>query len=264
MAKNTDESFVNAIKKASHDMENRPSVLSIAWGAPESNWDALSMKSLDDAFRDAAERGITIVCASGDGGATDGIGDGELHVDFPASSPWVLACGGTLLKRSGKNISGETVWSDKEGFGSGGGVSRFFPKPEWQSKVDVPLSPNGKSGRGVPDVAAHASPQIGYRVVINGSKVVIGGTSASTPLWAGLIALLNQALGKNIGFFNPMLYEKIGPLGALRDITKGNNNVKKVPGYSARLGWDPCTGWGSPEGEKLIQALRDRLPSQSH
>jgi kumamolisin len=262
MAKNTNQSFVNAIRKATNDEENRPSVLSIAWGQPESNWDARSMNSLDEAFRDAAARGITIVCASGDGGATDGVDDGELHVDFPASSPWVLACGGTLLKRSGKNISDETVWNDKAGFGSGGGVSGFFPRPEWQSKAEVPLSPKGRPGRGVPDVAAHASPQVGYRVVINGAKVVIGGTSASTPLWAGLIALLNQALGKNIGFFNEMLYDKLGPQGALRDITKGNNNVKKVTGYSARVGWDPCTGWGSPDGEKILQKLRDQLPSQ--
>jgi hypothetical protein len=258
MAENTNEGFLNAVKRASHDEQNRPSVLSIAWGGSDSQWTAPSMKALNNAFRDAAMLGITIVCASGDNAATDGVDDGELHVDFPASSPWVLACGGTRLKRSGKNAA-ETVWNDKAGIGSGGGVSRFFPKPKWQLGVDVPLNPMGKPGRGVPDVAAHASPESGYLVVIKGNTVVMGGTSASTPLWAGLIALLNQALGKNIGFFNPMLYEKIGPLAALRDITVGDNSVKKVPGYSARVGWDPCTGWGSPDGEKLLQVLRKQM-----
>jgi kumamolisin len=97
--------------------------------------------------------------------------------------------------------------------------------------------------------------------VINGKMVVMGGTSASTPLWAGLIARLNQALGRNIGYFNPLLYQKIGPLGGLRDITQGNNSTKGIKGYSARPGWDPCTGWGSPNGAKLLDALRTQMTS---
>ena len=262
MAPNTNQGFVNAVKTASHDETNRPSILSIAWGGPESIWDGQSLKALDDAFHEAAILGITVVCASGDGGVTDGVDDGEPHVDFPASSPWVLACGGTLLTISGERIKKEVVWSDKAGFGTGGGVSRVFPKPEWQTGVDVPLNPDGKPGRGVPDVAAHASPQIGYRVVINGKTVAIGGTSASTPLWAGLIARLNQAAGRNIGYINPTLYHKIGPSGALRDITVGNNGVKKVSGYPARPGWDPCTGWGSPDGKRLLRALQDDFRSR--
>lgn len=261
MAPNTSQGFVNAITTACHDEKNRPSILSIAWGGPEASWESATHKALNDALESAAKRGITVLCASGDGGVTDGVTDGERHVDFPASSPWVLACGGTRVKRSGDRIARETVWNDPGEAATGGGVSRIFARPDWQSGVDVPLNPLGKSGRAIPDVAAHASTHPGYFVVFNGNKVVVGGTSASTPLWAGLIARLNQALGKNLGFFNPLLYQKIGPLGALRDITLGDNGMKNLDGYTARPGWDLCTGWGSPNGKKLLNALRSSLDS---
>ena len=261
MAPNTSQGFVNAITTACRDEKNRPSILSIAWGGPESSWDAASHQALNEALASAARRGITVLCASGDGGVTDGVADGERHIDFPASSPWALACGGTRVKRAGNRIARETVWNDPGEAATGGGVSRIFARPDWQSGVDAPLNPLGKSGRAIPDVAAHASTHPGYFVVFNGNKVVVGGTSASTPLWAGLIARLNQALGKNLGFFNPVLYQKIGPLGAFRDITLGDNGMKNVEGYGARPGWDLCTGWGSPNGKKLLDALRSSLDS---
>ncbi|HEY2467471.1 MAG TPA: S8 family serine peptidase [Terracidiphilus sp.] len=260
MAPNTTAGFVEAIKTASSDEKNRPSVLSISWGITESNWTAEALKALDDALHFAAMQDITIMCACGDNGATDGMNDGELHVDFPASSPWVLACGGTRLTRSGEGILRETVWNEGSGTATGGGVSRVFPAPSWQSRIHVPSSPDHKTGRAIPDVAAHASVHPGYEVVFHGNKTFLGGTSASTPLWAGLIALLNQALGRNVGYINPLLYEELGPLGVLRDITEGDNGVPGVEGYSARTGWDPCTGWGSPDGGKLLEALKAHLP----
>jgi hypothetical protein len=258
MAPNTAVGFLNAIRTASQDEKNRPSIISISWGGPEHTWQAQARAELNRAFQAAALTGITVLCACGDGGVTDGVDDGQPHVDFPASSPWVLACGGTRLISSGDEIRSETVWND-EGGTTGGGVSQIFPRPDWQSNVDVPLGPKGKDGRAIPDVAAHASNQPGYAVVVNGQKKVAGGTSASTPFWAGLIARINHGLGRNIGFVNPILYKKIGPMGAFRDIVEGNNGVPGVKGYPARPGWDASTGWGSPNGTKLLESLRANM-----
>jgi len=257
-APNTQKGFLDAIEKAIADESNRPSVLAIAWGAPEANWTKQDMKNFDLAFQAAAARGITIVCAAGDGGVADGLDDGKAHVDFPASSPWVLACGGTRLIASGNEIRSEVVWNDGTS-GTGGGVSDVFPLPQWQSAINVPARRNGKRGRGIPDVAAHASPEPGYSTFVHGKSIVLGGTTAVAPLWAGLIALLNQGIGRNLGHFNPVLYNDIGPAGALRSITDGSNGIRGVEGYRAGAGWNACTGWGSPNGAKLLEALRSSL-----
>src|SRR5580692_10316715 len=209
-AENTDAGFLNAITTAVHDSTNNPSVVSISWGGPESSWTQQAMTSMDEAFQSAAAMGVTVCVAAGDDGSTDGVNDGLNHVDFPASSPNVLACGGTELIASGNAITSETVWNElanNEG-ATGGGVteSLIFSLPKWQAALGVPPSANsGFLGRGVPDVAGNADPYRGYIIRVNGKSDVIGGTGAAASLWAGLIALINQKLGKPLGYINPFL-----------------------------------------------------------
>jgi kumamolisin len=248
-APNTDQGFIDAITTAVHDTTNRPSVISISWGGPESSWTAQSMAALDAACQSAAALGVTITVAAGDDGSTDG-GTGN-NVDFPASSPHVLACGGTKLVASGATISSEVVWNElasQEG-ATGGGVSNVFPLPSWQANANVPASSASAGGRGVPDVAGDADPSTGYTIRVDGETEVIGGTSAVAPLWAGLIAVANQQLGSPVGFVQPALYAAKAA-AAFNDITQGNNGA-----FSAGPGWDACTGLGSPIAEKLIPLL---------
>ena len=169
-APNTDKGFLDAITTATHDTINNPSVISISWGSAENNWTAQAMTSFDQAFQTATALGITICCASGDNGSADGETDGNAHVDFPASSPFALGCGGTKLTTTGNTISSETVWNEGTTSATGGGVSAFFPLPTYQSKAGVPLSANAphKAGRGVPDVAGDADPATGYFVRVDG------------------------------------------------------------------------------------------------
>jgi kumamolisin len=248
---NTDAGFLNAITTAIHDTTNKPSVISISWGGPESSWTQQSMTAFDQAFQAAAVMGITVCVASGDNGSSDGVNDGGNHVDFPASSPHALACGGTSLQASGTTISGESVWNNgAQGGAGGGGVSTFFPLPTWQNGLRVTLTSGGTQPlkmRGVPDVSGDADPDTGYDVRIDGTNTVIGGTSAVAPLWAGLIARINAAKGSAAGFINPQLY---AAASALNDITTGNNGS-----YEAAPGWDACTGLGSPDGTKIAAAL---------
>jgi len=209
---------------------------------------------MDETFQSAAAMGVTVCVAAGDDGSTDGVTDGLNHVDFPASSPNVLACGGTRLVASGNTITSETVWNElanNEG-ATGGGISDFFPLPAWQNAAGVPPSanPNYNVGRGVPDVSGDADPTTGYVTLVDGQSGVTGGTSAVAPLWAGLIALINQALGKPVGFVNPLLYQNASTVGGFHSITSGNNGA-----YSAGSGWNPCTGLGSPIGTQIAVAL---------
>src|SRR6185312_1060471 len=170
-------------------------------------------------------------------------------------SPNVLACGGTRLEGSGSTISSEVVWNNGSNGATGGGVSDVFDLPTWQANAQVPPSINAGSrvGRGVPDVAGDADPQTGYSVLVDGQALTVGGTSAVAPLWAGLLALINQQLGKPVGFINPTLYQQINQAQVFNDITSGANN-----GYSAGPGWDACTGWGSADGTKLLSALEQQ------
>ncbi len=262
-APNTSKGFLDAITMAIHDTTNKPSAISISWGNPEKNWSAQDMNSFDQAFQTAAALGVTICCAAGDAGSGDenpdqlaefgAVPDGLAHADFPGSSPFVLCCGGTKLIGSGTAIASEGVWNDDPlRSATGGGVSDFFAVPTYQSATGIPVSANagGHKGRGVPDVAGDADPATGYVVRVDGQEFVIGGTSAVAPLWAGLIALMNQKLGHSVGFLNPLIYGSIVGKGAFRDITSGNNGA-----YSAKKGWDACTGWGTPDGAKLLHAL---------
>lgn len=251
-APNTDQGFIDAITTAVHDTTNNPSVLSISWGGPEDSWTAQARQQMEQAFTDAGTLGISVTAAAGDNGSTDGSTDGAQHVDFPASAPHALGCGGTSLRASGASITSEVVWntSASGGGATGGGVSIEFALPGYQQAADVPDNVDtGDSGRGVPDVAANADPDTGYQVRVDGSDEVFGGTSAAAPLWAGLIVLLNQSLGASLGFAHARLYALLGT-DALRDITSGDNGA-----YSAGVGWDACTGLGSPNGAGLASAL---------
>jgi len=242
---NTDQGFQDAISSAIHDQLNSPSVISISWGGAESTWTQAAMESMDQIAAEAALLGVTITVASGDNGSSDGVSDGQNHVDFPASSPHVLACGGTNLVASGATIQSETVWNDgSQGGASGGGYSTVFARPAWQSAVV------NQSFRGVPDVAGDADPETGYNIRVDSQNMVVGGTSAVAPLWTGLIAILNQQLSTKLGFVNPQLYAMNQSAG-FHDITKGNNGT-----MSAKPGWDPCTGLGSPDGLGLLHALQ--------
>jgi kumamolisin len=218
---------------------------------------------MHQAFQDAAALGVTVCCASGDDGSAD-LGqqdrDGKPHVDFPSSSPFALACGGTKLFGSGSSITGEEVWNEgNRGGAGGGGVSEFFPRPAYQALSRVPKSPGGKVGRGVPDVAGDADPATGYQVRTGGQDTVIGGTSAVAPLLAGLIALINQRMAnlgkKPVGFINPLIYNPTSA-AAFHDVVNGNNDIDSTLGkYSAGPGWDACTGLGTPDGVKVMKLL---------
>ena len=256
-APNTDQGFLDAVSTAVHDTANKPSVISISWGGPESSWTAQASSALDAACQAAAAVGVTITVACGDNGSTDGVADGGNHVDFPASSPYVLACGGTKLEGTTSGvaeITSEVVWNElaaNEG-ATGGGVSNLFPLPSWQKNLKVPASADAAGGRGTPDVAGDADPSTGYTIRVDGETTVIGGTSAVAPLWAGLVALANAVNGSSAGYLNPTLYAAAGGAGKpFRDITQGNNGA-----FSAGVGWDPCCGLGSPVGARIVTALK--------
>jgi len=246
-APNTTSGFQDALTTEIHDATNKPSVISISWGGAESTWTHQAMTAFDTAAQAGALLGVSICAAAGDNGSSDGVTDGKNHVDFPASSPHILACGGTSLQSANGAITSETVWNDgAQGGATGGGYSAVFPLPTWQTGVKPPSG----GGRGVPDVAGDADPETGYQVLVDGDSMVIGGTSAVAPLWSGLIALLNEKLGKPLGLLQPALYGLASSKKAFHDITQGSNGA-----FSAGPGWDACTGLGSPSGENLLAAL---------
>jgi kumamolisin len=242
---NQGSGFHDAISAAVNDTAHAVSVISISWGGPETSYAAQDLDAIDQALAQAATLGITVCVASGDNGSGDGVGDGAAHVDFPASSPNVLGCGGTSLPGGG----GEVAWNNGvSGGASGGGYSAHFPLPAWQTGV-------ANAMRGVPDVAGDADPATGYQVSVDGTATVIGGTSAVAPLWAGLVALINQSVGRKVGFINPLLY---AAPGAFTDIVSGNNGA-----YEAAAGWDPVTGLGSPVGGAVLAALQPAAGSSA-
>jgi kumamolisin len=254
-APNTDQGFVDAITTAVH-AEPTPVAVSISWGGPESSWTAQSMTALDEAIADGVALGVTVTVAAGDNGSSDGVSGTEPHVDFPASSPHALACGGTSMHADPSTgvISSETVWNDgPAGGATGGGVSVTFPLPGWQATAGVPASPDGTAGRGVPDIAGNADPATGYQALVDGQQTIIGGTSAVAPLSAALAARLVQALGMYLGLLQQSLYAGVEPgqpVADVRDITVGSNGA-----YSAGPGWDACSGLGVPIGSAVLEAL---------
>jgi kumamolisin len=245
-APNTDQGFVDAVAAAAHATPT-PAAISISWGGPEDAWTVQARDTLDQACADAVALGVTVLAASGDNGSADGASDGAAHCDFPASSPHVVACGGTRLVLDGSGaIIAETVWNDSAdgGGATGGGVSNAFPLPAWQNGAGVP-----SAGRGVPDVAANADPATGYQIYVDGQAGVVGGTSAVAPLWAALVCRLAQLSGTPLGLIQAKLYSGAAPgvpQPGLHDVTSGSNGA-----YSAAPGWDACTGLGSPDGAAL-------------
>jgi kumamolisin len=264
----TEKGWVDVINAAIHDTQHRPSVLSISWGESEGQdiWTTQAVQTVNQVFQAAALQGITICCASGDDGSRDQVKDGRVHVDFPAGSPYVLACGGTTLQLSSTGLTGETVWNNGviastlgAGGATGGGISERNPLPSWQRGIVPPsANPGHAVGRGVPDVAGNADETTGYVIQSDGQSLPgVGGTSAVSPLWAALIARINQHLGKPVGFINPLLYSQLGKTNAFRDVTSGSNDPTggQLGGYNSGPGWDACTGWGGPDGTRLTNAL---------
>lgn len=249
----------------------RPAVLSISWGLAEDyeGWSANALAAIDDRLNALRLLGVTTCVSSGDDGSGDQLDDGRAHVDFPASSPFVLSVGGTMLKASGAGAEEVTWWeapgrrTGSGGGATGGGVSTVFDRPSWQNVKVTSLNQGSIDGRVMPDVSALAGEPL-YDLVFVGRSSPNGGTSASAPLWAALIARVYSRLpaAKQRRFLTPMLYAK-GPSGvavgkvASRDITVGNNASHPEPGkgYKAKAGFDAVTGWGVPDGVKLLGEL---------
>jgi kumamolisin len=249
-APNTDQGFIDAVSMAVHDTTHKPSVVSVSWGESEDAWTEQARTQMEQILTEAAGLGVTVTVAAGDNGSTDAVTDGEQHVDFPASAPHALACGGTSLRASGATIDSETVWNDPGDGATGGGISRQFPVPSYQANAKLPTNVDSHAaGRGVPDVAGDADPQTGYVIRVDGAQETVGGTSAVAPLWAGLTARLNEQLGAPLGFAQPLLYPLLGS-SSFHDITSGDNGS-----YAAGRGWDACTGLGSPDGTALAAAV---------
>jgi kumamolisin len=258
-APNTDKGFIDAISAAVHDDQRSPSVISISWGSPESSADQQSVNAYHQLFAQAAMLGITVCAAAGDHGTADmdaNHWDEQIHVDHPACDDLVLACGGTQIDGTGADV----VWNDGTpladgGWASGGGISEVFPVPSYQAnaKPQVPVSiATGRPGRGVPDIAMSAT---NYFTRVDSWEAASGGTSAVAPLMAGLVALLNQAKKKNVGFMNPFLYANAAK-GVVHDVTKGTNAIKNTTkGYNAGPGWNACSGLGTPDGTAILNSL---------
>lgn len=229
-------------------------ILLINWGRPESAWKRAELSAVDSALAMAAQQGVTIITSVGNSGVT--LGGTQREVAFPATSQWVLAVGGTAMESTADGITSEVVWNEPNAGATGGGVSRKIERPGWQRGVVIPSSgARAFEGRAVPDVAAAAwrtMTMIGY----DGEHTPVGGTTIASAVWAGLIARVNQGLGRNVGHITPRLYEAIGPAGVLRPITKGDNSWGGVKGYAATEGWSPVAGWGVPDGTKLLEWLR--------
>ncbi len=268
----SDQGFLDAMTAAINDPQNALTAISVSWGGTENGATGQFQDNFDQALQSAAHLGITVCVASGDSGSANVAADnpnwdGSAQVDFPASSPYALGCGGTRITVTNFAITSEVVWHSGQNVGSGGGVSRYFPLPSYQANAGVPpaVNPDGPVMRGVPDVSADAASESGYRVLCDGQEFPdpakrlpgIGGTSAVAPLWAGLIALLAQSLGAKLGWVNPLLYPLAPSAGVFKDITDGDNGD-----YQAAPGWDPCTGLGSPDGSKLRDALTPSSPAK--
>lgn len=258
---NGDKGFIDAISAAVHDTQRKPCVVSISWGGPEVSTDQQGINAYHELFAAAGALGITVCIASGDHGTADDDAadwDGKIHVDHPACDDLVLGCGGTQID-NGKDV----VWNDGTafdanvpgggGWASGGGISEVFPVPAYQQNAHLPVSiDDGKPGRGVPDIAMSAT---NYFTRVDNSEGASGGTSAVAPLMAALVARLNQAKKKNVGFLNPFLYANVAK-GVVHDVTSGTNAITKtLKGYTAGPGWDACTGLGTPDGTAILKNL---------
>jgi kumamolisin len=265
-----EKGLVDILSAVINDSANDPGVLSVSWGWDENQpfnngilWSPAAIDHVNQSLLAVAQLGITVCVSTGDDGSEAQVQDGHAHVNFPATSPYVLAVGGTTLHArkhaNGQMAVTEVVWNDGPGSGGGGGVSDITKVPSWQEgKVPPSINPGHFAGRAIPDVAANADPNTGYLVMSGGKLGIVGGTSASAPLWASLVTRINALNGARAGNFNALLYDTIGPAGVLRDITSGNNDTDGLLDgqFQAGPGWDACTGWGVPNGANLLAALK--------
>ena len=245
------------------------------------------LDSFNEFYQQAAAQGVTIFASAGDSGSANGDVNGNIYpfptVGFPASSPWITAVGGTSLYADANgNYQSETVWNDGVGSATGGGISQYFKTPFYQYALPQSDQTLLNGHRGLPDISSNADPNTGVPVYLGflpgrpAKYYVFGGTSESSPTWAGIIADANEYTHHLAGFLNPKLY-LFGLLGSdpvrfaqqykqseqqyqglpavYHDITVGNNAQSPIPGYNATKGWDAATGWGSPVGANLIKAL---------
>jgi len=256
--------LIAGLSEAVHGKTVRPNVIVITWGEAEEAWPPEARNAFDAVLQDAVRLGITVVASAGDDLATDGFRDANgfpddrAHVDYPASSPYVLGCGGTqiTLDAASSRIVNEVVWNDGR-HGTGGGISEVYIVPVFQGGVELPesVNPEGKRGRGVPDVAAAGAPTNGYRIVVGNKEAVNSGTSAVAPLWGAFIALLNEQRAAALGFVNSRLYQ----LPRLFNRITSGNNIDTIfrLGYEAAQdrNWNACTGLGTPNGPVIIEAL---------
>ena len=273
-ADNSLDGLVEAISKA---FELDATAVSVSWGNNEANWNVNPTEAANHIFKVVAGYGSdapTICCASGDWGSPGMPNDaGKLpttaNAFFPASSPYVLAVGGTVFQECGGHLQGEAVWNSvflKQRGASGGGISGVFKRHACQEDRGLPsITTEEKywlgqkeepfAGRGVPDVAAVADRDTGIELCIGGETVLSSGTSAAAPIWAGLLACVAEKTGSRLGCINTLLYSKeFAP--AFREITVGNNNISDdVPYFEAGVGWNGCCGLGSPRGELLAGKL---------
>jgi kumamolisin len=249
-----------------------PVTLSISWGLAEDSpdWSSAALAAINERLQIAAMHGVTVCVASGDDGTGDGVSDSAGHVDFPASSPFVLGVGGTQLDATSAGIQEVTWWeapgrrTRKGGGATGGGVSTKFARPAWQSVTVASINPGAIDGRVVPDVGALAGAPF-YDLVFAGHLTRSGGTSAAAPVWASLLARINAALpaGKGPRFLTPLLYARLAgdqtamAARACRAIASGNNASYPSPGkgYAAGPGYNAVTGWGVPSGQALLEQL---------
>jgi kumamolisin len=250
--------WIDLLEKVSGDL---PVTLSASYGLAEDapDWEQAAVQAINQALQAAAMLGISICVSSGDDGSGCDQTDNRAHVEFPGCSPFVLSVGGTML--SGQ----EVVWWQSPGRrtpkgtgATGGGVSAIFPKPSWQTSNISSINTPSTTGRIVPDVAAVAGPPL-YWLIFQGQVAPNGGTSASTPVWASLLARINAALpaARQQRFITPLLYQNNVGTQGFTDITSGNNASHPKPGkgYSAGQGYDAVSGWGVPNGKKLLSLL---------
>jgi len=246
------DTFERAIFPKGDEAQN--TVVSASWGLAEHKQPDMLINTLHVTFKQAALRGVQIFSGSGDNGARSQ--SPTYQPEYPAADPNVTGVGGLkmILDNNGK-IAWVKAWEEKYG-STGGGVSKIFDLPDWQKTVGVPNNlDTGKVGRGVPDIATNAASSTGYAVRVGGKNLVIGGTSAGAPLYAGLMLNINAELAplgiKPITPLNPWMYARATDPNIFHDVTKGGNY-----GYQTRPGWDPVTGLGWVDGTAMLNAMK--------